>query len=331
MTTMQPQKTLKTPVAFLIFNRPDVTQKVFNEIRKARPEKLFVIADGPRNKEDNEKCFQTRSIIDQIDWKCEIHKNYSDTNMGCKNRVSSGLDWVFTNNEEAIILEDDCLPNQSFFWFCQELLEKYRHDNKVMHISGDNFQFENKNFKCNESYYFTHIPHIWGWASWKRAWKLYDVNINEWPKIKSNNKIKEIFKDDATTARWEDTFQNYYEQKVDSWDGQWSFTCIANDGVCIVPKVNLVSNLGFGKEATHTTSKDGNKLAMLSTQTINFPLIHPATIKINENAEEYVMNYIFNVQRYAGVTQKLRRFLKKNFEKQYIIMKRLLKREKNIN
>ena len=146
---------LTTPVAFIIFNRPDTTRIVFEEIKKAKPEKLLIIADGPRNNKPGEKerCAETRAIVENIDWECEVLRNYSDKNMGCKNRVASGLNWVFENVEEAIILEDDCLPDQSFFRYCQELLEKYRDDKRIMLIAGDNMLFENN--KQKYSYYFS--------------------------------------------------------------------------------------------------------------------------------------------------------------------------------
>ena len=151
-----------TPVAFIIFNRPDTTKRVFAEIAKARPPKLLVIADGPRadHPADVEKCAAVRAIIDGVDWDCEVLKNYSDVNLGCKRRVSSGLDWVFDTVEEAIILEDDCLPHPTFFRFCEEMLEKYRDDKRIAMISGDNLQFGRK--RTGYSYYFSRYPHIWG-------------------------------------------------------------------------------------------------------------------------------------------------------------------------
>src|SRR5512139_3287315 len=171
---------LKTPVAFIIFNRPDTAERVFAEIAKARPPKLLVVADGPRANRSGEaeKCAATRAIIDRVDWDCEVLTNFSDTNLGCKNRVSSGIDWVFEQVPEAIILEDDCLPHPTFFRFCEELLERYRDDERIGMISGDNFQLGQK--RTDASYYFSRYNHIWGWASWRRAWRHYDREASAW-------------------------------------------------------------------------------------------------------------------------------------------------------
>ena len=175
---------MKTPVAFIIFNRPDTTKRVFEAIRQAKPPKLFVIADGSRSDRlgEAEKCAATRAIIDGVDWECEILTNYSDVNLGCKIRVSSGLDWVFSEVEEAIILEDDCLPHPSFFAFCEELLEKYRNDSRIMQICGSNVLKDQVNI--DDSYYFSKYGPIWGWASWRRAWQEYDVDMKLWAEVK---------------------------------------------------------------------------------------------------------------------------------------------------
>ncbi len=177
---------LKTTIAFLIFNRPDATERVFEEIGKAKPPMLLVIADGPRAQvpEDAEKCAASRAIIEQADWDCRIVKNYSDINMGCRNRVSSGLNWVFDTVEKAIILEDDCLPSPSFFRFCQELLTYYQDDVRVMTINGTNWQL---GWKIGDgSYYFSRFNLIWGWATWRRAWTLISLYLWEQAVIKKD-------------------------------------------------------------------------------------------------------------------------------------------------
>ena len=175
--------TMDTPIALFIFNRPDTTQKVFSAIRDSKPTKLLIVADGPRPErpEEEEICTATRAIVNQVDWPCEVLTNFADHNLGCKARISSGLNWVFETVEEAIILEDDCVPSLSFFPFCEQLLEQYRHDSRIMSISGSNFQF-GKN-KTSYSYHFSHFFHGWGWASWQRAWEHCDLNLGLWPKI----------------------------------------------------------------------------------------------------------------------------------------------------
>ena len=175
---------LKTPILFLIFNRLDTTEKVFEKIREQQPKYLYIAADGPRSDvpEDQEKCRKTRAIIDRIDWDCELKTLFREENLGCRNNAVQAITWFFDNVEEGIILEDDCLPDPTFFRYCEDLLSYYRYDMRVMHIAGSNLQ---QGFKSdNASYYFSHIPWVWGWASWKRAWKYYDVNISSYKKVK---------------------------------------------------------------------------------------------------------------------------------------------------
>jgi len=184
---------LYTPILFLIFNRPDTTQKVFNAIRKAKPKQFFIAADGspPDREGEIEKCQKSRKIATSVDWDCEVKTLFRDKNLGCKIAISSAIDWFFENVEEGIILEDDCLPHQSFFWFCQELLEYYRNDTRIMHISGDNFQFGRK--RGEGSYYFSKYSHVWGWATWRRAWKCFDINMKSFEEFKAENQINSIF------------------------------------------------------------------------------------------------------------------------------------------
>lgn len=262
---------IKTPVAFLIFKRPDTTEKVFEAIREAKPPKLLVVADGPRAGSIGEaqKCAATRAIIDRVDWDCEVLTNYADANMGCKKRVSSGLDWVFNTVEEAIILEDDCLPNQSFFRFCEELLHRYRQDERIMMICGTNYTGE---WKSNiQSYHFSYYGGIWGWAAWRRAWKYYDVDMQLWKNPEIKNRIRDVLASDYQYNTRKQQFENTYLQKVDTWDYQWSFARLLQSGMSIVPCVNLVSNIGFGEDATHTSSKD-SQIAEMKNFEMKIPI-----------------------------------------------------------
>jgi GR25 family glycosyltransferase involved in LPS biosynthesis len=276
---------LKTPVVFIIFNRPDTTERVFAEIAKAKPPKLLVIADGPRETcpDDSEKCAAVREIIRNVDWDCEVLTNYSNKNMGCKHRISTGLDWVFDNVEEAIILEDDCLPHPDFFRFCEELLNHYRHDNRVMHIGGNNFLCARKDLES--SYYFSIYSHIWGWATWKRAWKYYDVDLKLWPTIKKNKLLLNFFKNKKEYRNRIKIWELTYRGKISTWDYQWLFSILTQNGMSILPKNNLISNIGFGDEATHTKMED--KLhSNLKTEDIIFPLSHPEYVMIDLIADE---------------------------------------------
>lgn len=300
---------LNTPVAFIIFNRPDTTARVFAEIAKARPAKLLVVADGARKNRvgEAEKCAATRAIINQVDWPCEVLTNYSDVNLGCKNRVSSGLDWVFEQVPEAIILEDDCLPDPSFFRFCEEVLEKYRDDERIAMISGDNFQFGNK--RGDASYYFSRYNHIWGWASWRRAWKHYDVNMKLWPSFRDDRYLDCLFADKSVKAHWSDTFDAVYAGKIDTWDYQWAFASWANNMLSIMPNVNLISNIGFGIDATHT--QDSSIYADMPVQPLSFPLYHPNLILPHIQADNFTSTGMFSNSLSKRLITKIKAILLK--------------------
>jgi hypothetical protein len=265
---------LNTPVAFIIFNRPDTTERVFSEIARVKPPKLLVVGDGPRANRPGEaaKVAATRDIIGRVNWDCEVLTNFSDTNLGCKRRVSSGLDWVFQQVEEAIVLEDDCLPHPTFFRFCEELLEKYRRDLRVSQILGLNLQF---GYRINDdAYYFSRESEIWGWASWRDRWQNnYDVDMNSWPKIRDEGRLVDWFCSSDERAQWGHIYEMVYEGKIDTWDYQWDYACRLAGQVSVVPNVNLISNIGFGAEATHT--KDDSHLANMPIDAMPFPLKHP--------------------------------------------------------
>lgn len=282
---------LSTPIVLIIFNRPDLTRLVFNSVVKAKPKKLFIIADGPRFAEELKKCKQAREIVSNITWDCEVLTDFSDKNLGCKHRVSTGLDWVFSLVEEAIILEDDCLPTQSFFYFCQALLEYYRSDTRIMHISGNNFQAGRT--KNAYSYYFSKYNHVWGWASWRRAWKYYDVHMSNWPEFRRLNYIKLICKTSQEQNYWTNIFNLVHEGIIDTWDYQWTYTCWSQGGLSILPESNLVSNIGFRSDATHT--KQNSLFASLPTVEIQ-EILHPLFILRNENADTYTANHMFKTK-----------------------------------
>lgn len=279
---------LSTPVAFIIFNRPDTTERVFEAIRQAKPLKLLVVADGPRidRSDEVEKCTATRAVIDRVDWECEVITNYSDINLGCKRRVSSGIDWVFSQVEEAIILEDDCLPAPSFFQFCQTMLERYRYDDRISMIGGSNYQ--QKHSRTSDSYFFTKYAHIWGWATWRRAWKDYDVQMNTWPECKQRDLLQAAFHDRYEQKIWVDAFDKVHAGKIDTWDYQWLYTCFSQSRLSIEPDLNLVSNIGFGAEATHTFGD--SPWANLPTQDI-WEIQHPPIVTRNVEADLYTFNH----------------------------------------
>ena len=282
---------LNTAVAFLIFNRPDTTEKVFAEIAKARPPKLFVVADGPRDDRPGEsrKCASTRAIIERVDWDCEVRKNFSERNLGCKNRVASGLDWVFDNVEAAIVLEDDCVPTQSFFRYCQELLERYRSDTRVMQICGFNRMGKIENYPY--SYYFSKYGPVWGWASWQRAWRHNDVHMETWTTVKKD-KAHHFFCNDRKEIDWRlSLYDRLYRGEIDTWDYQWGFAKLINSGLSIIPKYNLIRNIGFREDATHTKHGEASLLHM-NTHDIGFPLMHPSYVLRNVDEDRRYLNSV---------------------------------------
>ena len=290
---------MKIPVAFLVFNRPETTQQVFEVIRQAKPPKLLVVADGPRaaRPEDIEKCGAVRAIIETVDWNCKVLTNYSNINLGCKKRVSSGLDWVFEQVEEAIILEDDCLQDPTFFLFCEELLDKYREDKRIMVISGNNFQFGRE--RTEFSYYFSRHCHIWGWATWKRAWSLYDEEMNFWREMQRNpslnNYLYDVFDNTLSVRYWDFKLKQTYQEKLDSWAYRWMLSCWIQNGLIILPSINLVSNIGFDNFNSTHTKNIISPFARIPTVSMDFPLKHPPFIIRNIKADKFTQTIQFGV------------------------------------
>jgi hypothetical protein len=282
---------LTTPVVLIIFNRTETTAQVFAAIREAKPTQLFVIADGPRedNPEDTERCAATRAIIEGVDWECDVHKDYSEVNIGCKTRVGSGLDWVFNQVEQAIILEDDCLPHPTFFRYCQELLDRYKNDERVMVVSGNNFQF-GKN-TTGYSYYFSRHPHSWGWATWKRTWNHFDQAMKLWPTIRDQGLLEYILNNKYSVDYWTKIFDMTHYGKNNAWDFALLFACWIQNGLAILPSCNLVSNIGFGTEATHT--KKITKYANMKTYEVDFPLHHPPFVIRDVKADQYTQEHLY--------------------------------------
>lgn len=268
-------ETFPTPIAFFAFNRPETTRRVFEAIAQVRPSRLLLVADGPREgrKGEAENCRQVLEILSQVDWPCEVTRNYSAKNLGCRERLVSGLNWVFLQVEEAIILEDDCLPAPSFFPFCRELLEKYRDDARIAYVCGCNLV--ESYTQVSDSYYFSRVGGIWGWATWRCEWQRYDRNLSHWPEIRKQGKLAEIFDDPKVVRYWSRIFDLMHEGKgPDTWDYQWLYTNLTNNSLTIVPSVNLITNIGFGEGATHTTQFDSR--FVLGTGAIQFPLRHPS-------------------------------------------------------
>ena len=297
---------MNTPVVFMVFNRPEPTSRVFERIRAAQPPKLLVICDGPRPHVpgDAEKVRQVRALIENgVDWPCEVLTQYAEANMGCRTRIASGLNWAFSVVEEAIILEDDCLPDPSFFPFCEDLLHRYRDDERIMNIAGSNLA--TYFVRGKSSYWFSHQASIWGWATWRRAWRYYDLEMATWDA--RANAFRASFASKWETYFWLPIFEEarLNHAKVNTWDFSWTYTCRSLHGLCIVPLNNLVENIGFGADSTHTADEDSH----LHLQAIpNGPMRHPAKIKWNRFGDE-LLTMLWSGQR-VGLTARLRSILR---------------------
>ena len=270
---------LDTPVILIIFKRLDTTQRVFNAIRDARPKKLLVIADGPRTdkKGEAEKCAQTRAIIDQVDWDCEVFKSFSEENLGCGKRIATGLAWAFNHVEEAIILEDDCLPHPSFFTFCADMLEHYRYEPRVMSVSGCLFARSPK----PESYYFSHYLSCWGWATWRRAWQHFDFEMQKLPELLEQGWLHDYLPNYQDAEFWQRRFQNVYAStRNDVWSYQFQFASWVQNALSIRANANLITNVGMDADATHTTGNGDTQAGEVRNfEEMAFPLKHPAVIE----------------------------------------------------
>ncbi len=280
-----------TPILFLIFNRPDTTEQVFQQIRIARPKLLFVAADGPRPSVPGErdKCNETRSIIDKVDWPCTVKTFFREENLGCGPAVSSAISWFFEQAQEGIILEDDCYPDPSFFPYCQQLLEKYRYTDQVKLIGGNNFQ--DGKARGGGSYYFSHYPEIWGWASWRRAWQEYDFTMGGPAKGDAFQELKDLYKSKEEYVYWREKLAQTKSGIINTWDYQLVYSILMNKGLAVSPQVNLVKNIGIDNNPTHLSLRDSKK--NLSTNTIHFPLKHPDII-VDRDADEYTFLQIYS-------------------------------------
>ncbi len=281
----------ETPVLFLIFNRIETTKKVFEAIREIRPKYFYIAADGPRNgkPDDITKCIDVRNyVINNIDWDCEVKTLFREENLGCGVAPSLAISWFFENIDMGIILEDDCLPNKSFFKFCDTLLNYYKGEERIMHINGSNFQ--NGKLRGEASYFFSYYSPVWGWATWKRAWNKYDFELKNIEFNSLNNIFKNIKFNNREIKFWENIFLTVKGgERKDIWDLQWAFTIWQNNGFSISPNKNLISNIGFGNDATHTVQTDSN-VSNLPTQDL-LSIIHPQNLDINFKADLYTFNH----------------------------------------
>lgn len=302
----------KSPILFLIFNRPDCTNLVFEQIRRVKPSQLYIAADGARSNIEGEddNCQKTREISNKVDWDCELKLLFRTKNLGCKYAVSSAIDWFFENEEQGIILEDDCLPTQDFFIFCDQMLSYYKYDSRIYHIGGSNLQMGN--IRGNTSYYFSNLTHVWGWASWRRAWQDYNVELSNYKELDTEKMFNSIFHDAYLSKNWNLIFLELLENKIDTWDFQWAITNMFNNGLSIIPNNNLISNIGFGQDATHTHNENDD-FSNLPTASLGEVITHPISFLPDKEADSFTLKKEFIEQKVEVVkTKKSFKFWKKN-------------------
>jgi hypothetical protein len=283
-------------ILFVTFNRPDTTTRVFEAIRAARPERLYVAADGPRPGRvgEAETCAEVRSIATSVDWPCEVKTLFHEHNLGCRRAVSGAITWFFENEPEGIILEDDCLPHPDFFPWCAAMIERYRDEPRVMCVTGNNFQADMADWP--HDYYYSIYNHIWGWASWRRAWAAYDAELEGFDPAQARRVLSRQSRVPGFVEAWTHSFDSVRSGAVDTWDYQWTWSCWARDGLTCTPRVNLVSNIGFGPDATHTT-EEGSPAANLPVFTLRPPYAAPVRLAAEKNYDDSVTRAHFGIRR----------------------------------
>lgn len=293
------QTNLTTPVLLTIWNRPDAIRRIMHVLEKVKPPVLFLVADAGRSKAEQKVINQSIKLAESANWNCQIKKFYPVVNLGPRLCVSQGISTFFSLYDRGIILEHDCLPNESFFYFCQELLDKYAFNHKIMHISGNNFNIFPE--KSDSSYYFSTIPHIWGFATWKRAWELYDVNMKCFGVFKKRKLIKNIFSNIFHQRYWMRIFNKCFQGNIDTWDFQWTFTVMNKNGLCITPRKNLVTNIGFGKLAANMKD-DSHPFSSLPLESID-SVVHPSEINWCKKCDSLTMKQNFDISFYSEVVR----------------------------
>lgn len=284
------------PILFVIFNRADTAAQVFEQIRAIRPKKLYVAADGarPAKAGEKERCDETRAVI-QVDWPCDLKTLYSDENLGCRRNMSGAISWMFESEESGIILEDDCITSPVFFPYCRELLQRYAQDPRVMMVCGSNFEFGKR--PRQTSYHFSHLAHVWGWATWRRAWAHFDLAIPAYESFVKGDWLARFCGSKRVADFWLDRFRGCREGTVDAWSYAWIAAIWSQNGLTTLPSANLVSNIGFGQGATNTKRK--YRFAEMPLSTIPYPLVHPEFLMPDLEAdaetsrEQYILRNVW--------------------------------------
>lgn len=295
-----------TPIAIFTFNRPELTERLLGILAQVKPSRILVISDGPRSHVPNdvEKCAAVRILFENLGWTCRVDRNFAESNMGSFPRNSSGLNWVFEQVEEAIILEDDCLPDLSFFPYCEELLDKYRNDSRIGLISGNNF-FKRPVDRQTPSYFFSCYAMTWGWASWRRIWQQVDFNMPYWPQFRDSGMLRKAVFTSSEAKYWQNIYDAILERRMNNaWDYQLILTCLRFNLLTIVPSVNLVSNVGFGPDATNCNYIN-NLISNVPVHGLKFPLKHPVSVRRSGQMDHAIFKVRFDCYSPPSLRQRL--------------------------
>lgn len=277
------------PVVIFSYNRVESLSRVIDVVTQWPVPRIYIVIDGPKNQLDKSNC---RSVVNLVKF-IKKHHNVtfiqSKTNLGLRRRIVSGIDEIFRHEDSAIFLEDDCIPDLTFYQFASEMLIKYKNDKRIMSVAGFSARPSKKNIE--NSYYFSKYIESWGWATWKRAWIKYDDQMKDWPNKKSTNWLKTFITSKIENKYWEYIFDNVYNGRIKSWAYRWLYSCWKEDGLTIVPSTNLITNIGYGSSATNTKFLTNFKLE--KNIPMNFPLNHPAIVEINNQADLVTKNSMF--------------------------------------
>lgn len=300
-------ESFSVPVVLVIFNRPDKTRQVVEQLRTVNPEKVLVIADGPRadHPDDEERCAAARDVIESVDWNGDILREYAETNLGLKRRLQTGLNWVFDTVDQAIILEDDCLPSESFFRFCECMLDEFADDDRVMDICGTN-HLGTWNSE-SQDYLLTKFGGIWGWATWASRWDEYDPEMRQWESPEVRSRVRDFYGGGKEYAYIKRVFDRTSAGDINTWDFQWKFSRVINNASTIIPSKNLVTNVGFGEGATHTTEAD-HPLASIPRYDMNFPLRRNPTMVPDNDYDRSYYRHRHTIWERSRILRRIKEF-----------------------
>lgn len=293
------------PLLLIAFNRPDLFRQLIERLRETQPQRIYVAIDGPRvgHPTDAQRVQETRDLIQTIDWTNDVHTLMQDTNLGCGLGVSTALSWFFDHEERGIILEDDILPRETFFGFCSELLDRYENDDRVLAISGCNFVPPEHQGDPHQAYRFSRVPHIWGWATWRRSWQLHSLDMSNWRSRMSTRQLWEVAgHSPGGFVFWRSIFDLMARNQVDTWDMQFVFEGMSRGMLTATSNVNLVDNIGFGGTATHTEVRPAY---LRVSEEIRIPTT-TVPVEVDEQADAWTRSVVFGATTSGLIGQGVR-------------------------